>query len=104
MLEPKIIIFNGFYLPHLGGVERYTSNLVQKLKKDYSIVIVTTNVPNSPYYEKLDGVEIYRLPVFKLFKDRYPILKRNKSYHNLLKKIYNIYVLKLSLLKLLRIS
>ncbi|WP_252899700.1 glycosyltransferase [Lactococcus fujiensis] len=35
--------FNGFYVPHLGGVERYTYNIAKKLlEKGYNVIIVTT--------------------------------------------------------------
>ena len=38
-----IAIFSGYYLPHLGGVERYTYNLALKLKKmGYKIIIITS--------------------------------------------------------------
>ena len=38
----KIAIFSGYYLPHLGGVERYTFNLASKLKQmGYEVIIVS---------------------------------------------------------------
>ena len=37
-----IAIFSGYYLPHLGGVERYTYNLAKKLNNmGYRLIIVT---------------------------------------------------------------
>lgn len=84
----KIAIFTGFFLPHLGGVERYTDKLVEQLKKQkYEIVIVTTNDNNYKNYEKLENYTIYRLPTYNIVKQRYPILKRNKEYKDLIKKI-----------------
>ena len=48
-----IAIFSGYYLPHLGGVERYTYNLAQKLKKmGYKIIIIT-----SRYNEDLKEID-----------------------------------------------
>ena len=38
--KKTIAFFNGFYIPHLGGVERYTSKVVEILKKKYNIIIV----------------------------------------------------------------
>ena len=73
----KIAFFCGFYLPHLGGVERYTSNLIKELKKKYEIIIVTSNDNNYATIEDLDGVKIYRLPVYSVFKNRFPLLKKN---------------------------
>lgn len=82
-----IMFFCGFYLPHLGGVERYTNNLVKELKNKYNIIIVTTNDNNYTSYEKKDGVKIYRLPTYSVLKNRFPILKKNKEYRKLIKEI-----------------
>lgn len=84
-----IAIFSGYYLPHLGGVERYTYNLAKKLKNmGYKIIIVT-----SRYDEKLKEIEeteeakIYRLPTYKIVSGRYPINKNNKRCKQLLKMV-----------------
>lgn len=82
-----IAFFNGFYIPHLGGVERYTSKIVEELKKHYNIIIITTNDNNYNDIEVVDNVKIYRLPTYKLFKNRYPILKKNNKYKNILKSL-----------------
>jgi len=29
----SILIFSGYHLPHLGGIERYTDNLAQEFKR-----------------------------------------------------------------------
>lgn len=87
--KPTIVIFNGFYLPHLGGVERYTSNLVEKLKKYYHIIIVTSNDSSLKEYEVINGIEIYRLPVYNVFKNRYPIIKKDKVYKRIMKELPN---------------
>ena len=43
-----IAIFSGYYLPHLGGVERYTYNLAKKLNKmGYRLIIVTSRYDKS---------------------------------------------------------
>lgn len=84
----KIGIFTGFFLPHLGGVERYTDKLVEQLKKlGYEIIIITSNDNNYQDYEKLDNYTIYRLPVFNLIKQRYPLLKKNSKYKMIVEKI-----------------
>ena len=39
----KIAIFTAYYIPHLGGVERYTFNLAKKLNQlGNEVIIVTT--------------------------------------------------------------
>ena len=86
-----IAIFSGYYLPHLGGVERYTYNLAKKLKEmGYKIIIVT-----SRYDEQLKEIEeteyakIFRLPTYKIVAGRYPINKQNKRCKELLQMVTN---------------
>jgi len=84
----KIAIFSGYYLPFLGGIERYTNKISNELTKlGYTVVIVTTNHANLPEYEQIDQLTIYRLPVYKLFKNRYPIIKKDQDYRRLFNKI-----------------
>lgn len=85
--KKTIVFFNGFYIPHLGGVERYTSKLVEELKKNYNIIIVTTNDNDYKNIEIIDDVKVYRLPTYNIFKDRLPFLKKNKVYKELVKQI-----------------
>lgn len=85
--KKTIAFFNGFYIPHLGGVERYTNKLSERLKENYNIIVVTTNDSNTKNYEVLDGIKVYRLPVHNLCKNRYPFLRKNKEYKELLEKI-----------------
>ena len=65
----KIAIFSGYYLPHLGGVERYTFNLANKLKQmGYEVIIVSLRYDiNLKEIEETEYAKIYRLPTFKLF-------------------------------------
>ena len=85
--KKTIAFFNGFFIPHLGGVERYTSKVIEILKKDYNIIIITTNDNNYPSKEELEGIKVYRLPVYSLCKNRYPFLHKNKEYKDLLEDI-----------------
>lgn len=85
--KKTIAFFNGFYLPHLGGVERYTNKLSEQLKEKYNIIVVTTNDSNTKDVEVIDDIKIYRLPVYNIFKNRYPIIKKNKNYKQILNKI-----------------
>lgn len=85
--KKTIAIFNGFYIPHLGGVERYTSKISEELIKDYNIIVIAANDANHPSIDIVDGVKVYRLPVYNLCKNRYPFLKKNKEYKNLLRQL-----------------
>lgn len=88
-MNKTVAIFNGYYLPHLGGVERYTYNVSKKLhERGYNVIIVTTQHSDDLLNEEIqDGIKIYRLPVKNIWKNRYPFLKKNALYHSLIKKI-----------------
>ena len=76
-----IVFFSGYHLPHLGGIERYTDNLGKQLiKKGYKVVVVCSNHDNLKDDEIINGVRVLRIPVYNIFKSRYPIPKRNKKY------------------------
>lgn len=85
--KKTIAFFNAYYLPHLGGVERYTDMASKKLKTEFNVIIVTTNHDNEQNYIEDDGVKIYRLPSCNLAKNRYPFFKKNVEYKNLMQKI-----------------
>lgn len=87
MKKLEIIIFTEYYLPKLGGVERYTDKLINELKRKYNISIVTTQLDDLPKYEEKENIKIYRIPVFSIFKNRYALIKMNKELKTLIKKI-----------------
>ena len=81
-----IAIFSGYALPHLGGIERYVENLSKQLiKQKYKVIIISSNYDNFKNIEEKDNILNLRLPIYNLFKNRYPIIKHNKEY----KKIIN---------------
>lgn len=82
-------IFSAHYLPHLGGVERYTYNLAKTLvARGNHVTIVTSAIFGEKEYESLDGIAVYRLPCIPFMDGRYPVLKRNKAFKRLEKKIW----------------
>lgn len=86
-----IVIFAAYIKPHLGGIETYMDNLAKKLiDMKYKVVVVTSNFNNSSSYEEKNNLEIIRLPIYNLFKNRYPIIKHNKEEKELLKKLDNL--------------
>lgn len=88
MDNKNILIFTGYFLPHLGGIERYIDNLMnQFLKEGYNPVLVTSNHDNLPREEIINGIKIFRIPIWNLFKNRYPIPKYNKVQKDILKKL-----------------
>jgi len=88
MKRKKIGIFSGYFLPHLGGVERYVDKLSASLAElGYEIVIITSNDDNLKNYEKNTRHSIYRLPIRNIVKKRYPIPHVNTEYKDLIKQI-----------------
>lgn len=86
-----IAFFNGVYLPHLGGVERYTFELANRLKEDYNVVVITSNTDNLESVKDEDGVKVFRLPIKKLpKKNKMPLLKHNSEYKALLSEIKSL--------------
>lgn len=85
----KIAIFVGYYLPHTGGVERYTYNLAKELNKQNNEVVIITTQTAKELKEKetLEYATIYRLPIYSIFSSRYPIIKRNKQYRRVMKQL-----------------
>lgn len=86
-----VAFFSGYFLPHTGGVERYTYNLAKRLKQHgIRVIIVTTK-----YVEELKEIEdlgyaiVYRLPIYKVFSSRYPIIKKNRKYQEMMEKLQN---------------
>lgn len=84
----NILIFSGYHLPHLGGIERYTDNLSKQFKNEgINVKIVSTNYDNLENYEKVNEIENYRIPIFNLFKSRYPLPKINKEYKKIIREL-----------------
>ncbi len=84
----KICIFTGYFLPHLGGIERYVDKLSLALKdKNHEIIIVTSNHLKTKNFENREGIKIYKIPIFCFFKKRYPIPKINLEYFKIIKKV-----------------
>ena len=86
-----IAIFSGYVLPHLGGVERYTDNLTREfINKGYKVIVVTSNYLNEKdYVKKNENYTLYKLPVYNIFKNRYPILKNNKIAKRIIEELSN---------------
>lgn len=87
MEKKEIIIFSEYYLPKLGGVERYTNKLVEELKVKYNITIVTTILDGVESYEQQENVRILRVPVYNIFKNRYAFIKKNKKLKEIMREI-----------------
>jgi glycosyltransferase involved in cell wall biosynthesis len=87
-MKKRVGIFTGFFLPHLGGVERYVDKLSAALQNlGYEVFIITSNHGRLKSYEKIDNRVVYRLPIYNLMKNRYPIPRRDTEYRNLIDRV-----------------
>lgn len=81
--------FSALYVPHMGGVERYTYNLARELiGMGHQVTVVTSNTEQTPGYSRSEeGIEVYALPCFPLLNGRLPIPKKNSAYRDLFQKL-----------------
>ncbi|MBE6157924.1 MAG: glycosyltransferase family 4 protein [Firmicutes bacterium] len=83
-----VVIFSGYALPHLGGIERYVDNLSREMKNlGYRVIIVSSNYDNFETKENIDGILNLRVPIHKLFHKRYPLIKRNKKFKDVMAEL-----------------
>ena len=87
MNKKEIIIFTEYFIPMLGGVERYTDKLVNELKSKYNITIITSKLDEVEEYEEKENVRIFRVPIHKIFKNRYALIKNNKKLKQIIKEM-----------------
>lgn len=75
-MKKNICIFSAQYLPHLGGVERYTYNVAKKLhERGNNVTIVTMNEIKKFRIDNDEGIQILRLPGIQLCNERMPIIR-----------------------------
>lgn len=83
-MSKKYCIFSAQYLPHMGGVERYTYYLSKELiKLGNKVTVVTSEIEGLPDYEMSEGIEIYRMPSYNMMNGRLPILKPCRKTKNI---------------------
>ena len=69
--KKNLIIFPGFFLPHVGGLETHVDEFVKYLSKDpnYNITIFAPNIPLTKEKETVHhDVQVIRYPAFELVK------------------------------------
>ena len=72
----KILVFASYFLPHKGGAEKYIYELFRRLIKDgYEVDIFTSNTENVSNFEKIEGLNVYRVPCYHILGKTYPIPK-----------------------------
>lgn len=83
-MSKRYCIFSAQYLPHMGGVERYTYNIAKGLSDNGDkVTIVTNNTMQSRCYEEKKGIKVYRFPCYPLINGRFPVMKINKEFRKI---------------------
>lgn len=72
----RLLVFAGFFSPHIGGSERGIYELCKRLaQRGYEIDVITCNTESATLIEQLDGFWVYRLPSWNILNARFPIPK-----------------------------
>lgn len=80
----RYCIFSAQFLPHMGGVERYTYYMAKELiKRGNQVVVVTNNTTKSPDYECMEEIQVYRFPCYSLIDGRFPVPKCNRVFRKI---------------------
>lgn len=88
-MKKRIAIFAGYYFPKTGGYIKNIHELAKRLTKEgYSVDVITCNTEQSVEYEKLDEVNVFRLPSWDILGGNFPIPKPTFSTLILLKKLF----------------
>jgi len=67
-MKVKICFVLEYYFPHIGGAETFFKNLVESLvKKGHDCFVVTSSVPGTDKIERINGVEVRRVCVPRLW-------------------------------------
>lgn len=84
-----ICFFSAQYLPTVGGVERYTHNLAQRVvAAGHQAIVVTSALPGLPAQEEQEGVTIFRLPAWLLMNGRFPVPHPGAAFSALAAKLW----------------
>lgn len=86
-------IFSAQYLPHMGGVERYTYNIASTLiRRGHKVIVVTSKTGDLPLFENSEGIKVLRVPCLNLLEGRYPVLLPGVKFFTLWKKLKRLNV------------
>lgn len=60
----KILFVTPYFYPSTGGLENYALNIAKGLSKNTDVIVVTSNYKKRKKLEIINGIKIYRLPVW----------------------------------------
>ncbi len=75
MEKRRIAIFSALYMPHLGGVEKFSQSIAAELSKDSHVTVFCMNTEDRPDFLEEGRVKVFFLPCFPLQNGRFPIPK-----------------------------
>lgn len=85
----RILIFAGYFYPHIGGYEKIILEVATRLAKiGYNIDIVTTKTDNSPQEETINCMRIFRLPCWNALGGTYPIPKPSFNSFMIMRQVW----------------
>lgn len=70
----SILLVSAYYLPHVGGVERFTSSVARALVQDGHRVVVLASSTVGLDSGNDDGVDVIAIPSFSVMGNRFPII------------------------------
>lgn len=76
----SILFVSAQYLPHMGGVEKYTDSLSRALAAQGHRVTILTATPAPEDFETPEGVTVIRMPSLPFLGGRYPLLQRGRAF------------------------
>ncbi|MFW6009053.1 MAG: glycosyltransferase family 4 protein [Nanoarchaeota archaeon] len=96
--QVRLIIFPGYFLPHVGGLETHVDEFVKHLSKNkkYDITIFVPKIPKFAKEKEIiyNNVKVIRYPAFEVISNfpclKFWDLKFWKLYFSLYKKDYDI--------------
>ena len=75
MTQPGIVIFSALYMPHLGGVEKFSQSIATELSENSRVTVFCMNTEKQPALRREGNVEVHSLPCFSFQKGRFPVPK-----------------------------
>lgn len=70
----RILVFSSYFLPHKGGVENYVYQTSKRLvKRGHKVWVVTSKLKGMKEREKIDGIDVVRVPAVDVLPDRLPL-------------------------------
>lgn len=87
-MPKKVVIFTGYYLPSIGGVQKIVKELAEKLnERGYMVEVITCNTENVLINEKINNISIIRFPCWHILNNTLPVPKINFLFFKLILKI-----------------